>query len=51
LAAGTGLMSKLLIEYIHISPSSLYLVEPAEQMCIRARDKKLSNKNVRNGNY
>ncbi|CAF1198430.1 unnamed protein product [Adineta steineri] len=38
LAAGTGLISKLLIEYIHISPSSLYLVEPAEQMCIRARD-------------
>jgi SAM-dependent methyltransferase len=38
LAAGTGLISKLLIEYIHISPTSLYLVEPAERMCIRARD-------------
>jgi len=38
LAAGTGLVSKLLIEYLHISPSSLYLVEPAERMCIRARD-------------
>lgn len=38
LAAGTGLISKLLIEYIHISPSSLYLVEPAERMCQRARD-------------
>lgn len=38
LAAGTGLISKLLIEHIHISPSSLYLVEPAERMCIRARD-------------
>jgi len=38
LAAGTGLISKLLIEYIHIPPSSLYLVEPAERMCIRAQD-------------
>ena len=38
LAAGTGLVSKLLIEHIHISPSSLYLIEPAERMCIRARD-------------
>jgi SAM-dependent methyltransferase len=38
LAAGTGLISKLLIENLHLSPSSLYLVEPAEQMCIRARN-------------
>jgi SAM-dependent methyltransferase len=38
LAAGTGLISKLLIEYIHIPSSSLYLVEPAERMCIHARD-------------
>jgi len=38
LAAGTGLLSKLLIEYLHISPSSLYLIEPAERMCVRARD-------------
>jgi len=39
LAAGTGLISKLLIEYIHISPLSLYIVEPAERMCIHDRDK------------
>ena len=38
LAAGTGLVSKLLINNLHISPSSLYLIEPAEQMCVRARD-------------
>jgi SAM-dependent methyltransferase len=38
LAAGTGLVSKLLIDYLHVSPSELYLVEPAERMCIRARD-------------
>ncbi|CAF1570690.1 unnamed protein product, partial [Rotaria sp. Silwood1] len=31
LAAGTGLVSKLLIEYFNISPLSLYLVEPAER--------------------
>ncbi|CAF1229070.1 unnamed protein product [Rotaria magnacalcarata] len=37
LAAGTGLVSKLLIQTLHISPASLYLVEPAEQMCILAR--------------
>ncbi|CAF2746460.1 unnamed protein product [Rotaria sp. Silwood2] len=38
LAAGTGLVSKLLIEYLNISPSSLYLVEPAERMCLHARN-------------
>lgn len=38
LAAGTGLVSKLLIEYLHVSPSSIYLIEPAEKMCIRAKD-------------
>ncbi|CAF1401853.1 unnamed protein product [Rotaria sp. Silwood1] len=32
LAAGTGLVSKLLIEYFNISPLSLYLVESAERM-------------------
>ena len=32
LAAGTGLVSKLLIEYLHLSPSSLYLIEPAKRM-------------------
>lgn len=37
LAAGTGLVSKLLIDYLSISPSSIYLVEPAERMCIHAR--------------
>ena len=38
LAAGTGLVSKLLIDHLHISPSSLHLVEPAERMCIHARN-------------
>ncbi|UJR13561.1 hypothetical protein I4U23_000575 [Adineta vaga] len=38
LAAGTGLISKLLIKHLHISPSSIYLIEPAEQMCINARN-------------
>jgi SAM-dependent methyltransferase len=38
LAAGTGLVSKLLIDCLHISPSSLYIIEPAERMCVRARD-------------
>lgn len=38
LAAGTGLVSKLLIDHHAISPSSIYLVEPAERMCILARD-------------
>ncbi|CAF1413524.1 unnamed protein product, partial [Rotaria sp. Silwood1] len=36
LAAGTGLVSKLLIEYFNISPLSLYLVESAERMCLHA---------------
>jgi len=39
LAAGTGLVSKLLIEHVHLSPASLYLIEPAEQMCEHARQK------------
>lgn len=38
LAAGTGLVSKLLIDYLSISPSSIYLVEPAQRMCIHARE-------------
>lgn len=37
LAAGTGLISKLLLEHLRISPSSLYLVEPAKRMCEHAR--------------
>ena len=37
LAAGTGLISKLLLQHLHISPSSLYLVEPAARMCEHAR--------------
>lgn len=37
LAAGTGLVSRLLIEYLHISPKQLVLIEPAEQMCEIAR--------------
>ncbi|CAF1219395.1 unnamed protein product [Adineta ricciae] len=39
LAAGTGLISKLLIDHLHLSPSALYLIEPAEQMCTHARQK------------
>ena len=38
LAAGTGLISKLLLEHVDIPPSALYLVEPAERMCQRARE-------------
>lgn len=38
LAAGTGLMSKLILEHVDIPPSSFYLVEPAERMCQRARE-------------
>jgi SAM-dependent methyltransferase len=38
LAAGTGLVSKILIDRLHLPPTSLYLVEPAEQMCVRARE-------------
>lgn len=38
LAAGTGLISKLLMDHLRLPPSSLYLVEPAERMCLRARD-------------
>ena len=33
LAAGTGLVSKLLVEHRHLSLLSLYLIEPAERMC------------------
>ncbi|CAF3697663.1 unnamed protein product [Rotaria sp. Silwood1] len=43
LAAGTGLVSKLLIKYLNISPSSLYLVEPAERMYLHARNNIKSN--------
>ena len=37
LAAGTGLVSKLLLEHVRLSPNSLYLIEPAKQMCVHAR--------------
>ncbi|CAF1085580.1 unnamed protein product [Rotaria sordida] len=47
LAAGTGLVSKLLIEYLHISPSSLYLIEPAERMFLRAKQN-LNNSHLYN---
>ncbi|CAF5159341.1 unnamed protein product, partial [Rotaria sp. Silwood1] len=43
LAAGTGLVSKLLIKCLNISPSSLYLVEPAERMYLHARNNIKSN--------
>lgn len=38
LAAGTGLVSKLLIDYLSLSPLSIYLVEPAERMCMLVRN-------------
>jgi SAM-dependent methyltransferase len=37
LAAGTGLVSRLLLERGRLSASSLYLIEPARQMCVHAR--------------
>ena len=37
LAAGTGLVSRLLLERVQLSPTSLYLIEPASQMCLHAR--------------
>lgn len=38
LAAGTGLVSKLLMDYLHLPPSSIHLVEPAARMCTLARN-------------